>query len=346
MRDKLVVLGNITVDRVIKKIKKKVIPQGYSPGGAINVAHYLKELTSHDQVLLVANVGDDKYAREHIEPELEKMRDDYVRRVKDAETRRYQVDITRPEQPTITRLTEAQRLMDTPYIDVTPVLDSVSTIYSQSCSPIFEGKYRNRIVELIRKSCEMKIPVILDWNKRKIFEDEKAADKQKKILDAIDTLKMNESEAKLFVEPGTKKTPEKIRLRNRELEELAEEIMSNYTLKRVVITLADRGSYVQTRKMGLRFDALKPHIVMDATGTGDASSSAHCCERIKNLDEIETGVLSNILGCLAIENKFSYPSGINSDRIRQYILHRYQYCKKYKVEVMGLLGKLGLYKLK
>jgi sugar/nucleoside kinase (ribokinase family) len=167
-------------------------------------------------------------------------------------------------------------------------------------------------------------------------------EERKSVLDMLDTLKMNEAEAKLFVEPGTNKNVEKIRLRKRELERLADEIMNSYAIKRLVITLGRRGSYVQTRDMSLRFEGLRPHVVMDATGTGDASSSAYCCEYIKNLDEIETGVLSNILGCIAVENMFSYPYCITRTSIRQYIIRRHKYCKKYKVDAMGLVRKLGL----
>jgi sugar/nucleoside kinase (ribokinase family) len=342
MRDKVVVIGNIPVDRVVKKRKKKVVLQGYSPGGAINVAHYLKELIGRDQVLLVSNIGDDKYARKYIEPELKKMRDDYVKRVKDAETRLYEVDVTKPQEPKITRLKEAQKLMNTLYKNITPILPSVSTIYFQSCTPVFEMKYRSRNVELIRKAYEMKIPVILDWNKRKTVPSKKMEGKRREVLNMIDTLKMNESEAKLFVEPQTKKNVKRIKLRKRELERLADEIMDNYAIKRVVITLGGRGSYVQTRDMSLKFDALKPHVVLDATGTGDASSSAYCSERIKNLDEIETGVLSNILACLALETMFSYPRFVSRTCIRQYIKRRFKYCKKYKVGAMELVHKLGL----
>ena len=341
MQDKLVVYGNITVDRVIEKKGRKPVLKGHSPGGAINVAHYLKELTNRDQVLLVSNIGDDDYASMYIEPELEKMNDNYVQRVKNGKTRLYQVDITKPTRPSITRLEEARGLMDTPYRNITPVLPSVSTIHFQSYATIFENKYRDGLIELIRKIHEMNIPVNLDWNKRKYVESKETLSIQKKILDVLDTLKMNESEAKSLVEPKEGKT-EKIRLRSRELERLADEIMDNYTVKRVVITLSDRGSYVQTRGMNLRFDALKPLIIMDTTGTGDAVSAAYGCERIKNLDEIETGVLSQILGCLAVENMFSFPNSIKKTVIRQYIINRHDYCKKYKVEFTGLLKKLGL----
>ena len=163
MQDKAAVFGNITVDRVVRR--KKVL--GYSPGGAINVAYILKELINPQNVLLVSNIGDDNYAKTYIEPELNKMRDDYVRRIKDSGTRLYEVNINDRLKPKITRLSEAQKLMNTLFIDITPVLPSVSTIHFQSYATVFERKYRNRTIELIRKAYEMKVPVILDWNKRK-----------------------------------------------------------------------------------------------------------------------------------------------------------------------------------
>jgi sugar/nucleoside kinase (ribokinase family) len=166
MRDKIAVIGNITVDRVVRRKRKKVILESYSPGGAINVVRYLKELVGLNRVILVSNIGDDRYAREYIEPELKKLNDSYVRRIESAETRLYEVDITDPERPVITRIAEAQKLMDSSYKDITPLLDSLSTLYFQSCTPILKIRYRKKIVELIRKAHEMKVPIILDWNSR------------------------------------------------------------------------------------------------------------------------------------------------------------------------------------
>jgi sugar/nucleoside kinase (ribokinase family) len=340
MQDKVAVFGNITIDRVVRR--KKVL--GYSPGGAINVAYILKELINPQNVLLVSNIGDDNYAKTYIEPELKKMRDDYVRRVKDAETRRYEVNINNPLKPKINRLSEAQKLMNTLFMDITPILPSLSTIHFQSYATVFERKYRNRTIELIKRAYDMKVPVILDWNKRKLLERKGIEEEQKKVLDMSDTVKMNEYEAKLFVEPQNKKKVEKIRLRKRELERLADEIMDNYNINRLIISLADRGSYVQTRHESLRFDALKPQIIMDCIGTGDAFLTAYSVKSLKKLNEKETGVFSNMLGSIATENMFSYPHSITRTRIRQAMItkHGSNYCIKHDVDCRDLASKLGL----
>jgi hypothetical protein len=60
------------------------------------------------------------------------------------------------------------------------------------------------------------------------------------------------------------------------------------------------------------------------------------------LDEIGSGVLSNMLGCQSVENGFSYRSTINRTSIRQFIINRHHYCKKYKLDAIGLINKLGL----
>jgi len=342
MQDKIAVIGNIPVDHVVRRGKEV----GYSPGGAINPAYILKELNGIDNVLLVSNIGHDNYARVYIEPELKKMRDDYVRRIKDAETRLYEVNINDPLRPKITRINEAEKLMDHSYIDISPILPEISTIHFQSCTPIYEGRYRNRNIELIRKASERvpAIPVILDWNKRKVFKSKKAEGEQKEVLDRLDTLKMNEYEAKLFVDPQTKKKPEKIKLRKRDYERLADEIMGSYAVKRVFITLSDRGSYVQTRRDSFRFYALKPQVVIDCTGVGDASSVGYSIKSLKKLNEGEAGAFSMILGSLATENMFSYPHSITRVRMRQVLITKrgHNYCKRHDVDCRGLARKLGL----
>jgi len=342
MRDKVAVIGNITVDHVVGGRE-----EGYSPGGAINPAYILKELLSPEQVLLVSNIGDDDYARIYIEPELKKMRDNYVRRIEDAPTRFYEVDISNPKIPKFTRKEETQILMNHSHIDITPVLPEISTIHFQSSSQIYEGGYRNRMVELIRKAYDDEgVHVILDWNKRKVFKSKKTEEEQKEVLDMLDTLKMNECELKLFVEPNTNKKSDKIRLRKGKLEKFADEIMGSYDIKRLVITRRDRGSYVQTRHKGLKlwFDALKPQILIDCLGTGDASAVAYDVKDINELTEREAGVLSNILGSLATEDMFSYPHSITRTRIRQSLITRrgYNYCNRYDVDCRRLARKLGL----
>jgi len=341
MQNQFAIYGNIPVDCYSIRKRREEILKGHGPGGSIIVAYYLKELTSRDQVFLVANIGDDEYERKFIEPQLERMNTDYVQRVKDAKTRLYKVDITNPMRPKITRLENAEKLMKTPYMDISPALPSISTIHFQSYSTIFENKHRDRTIEVIRKAHEMKIPTVLDWNKRKKTDIKKEEKIEKKVLDMLDTLKMNKEEAKSFVEPNSRRRPI-IRLRNRELEELADEIMDNFTINRLVITLGDQGSYVQTRKMSLRFDAVKSRVTFDATGAGDAASVAYNIEKLASTDEIETGTFSNIMGCLAVEHEFSFPRLVTKRTIRQYIVSNHVYCQKYKVSAMELLEKLGI----
>jgi sugar/nucleoside kinase (ribokinase family) len=338
MTKKVAIVGNITVDRVVRR--GKVI--GHSPGGTINVAYILKELMSPDDVILVSNIGSDYYAKTYIEKELQKMRNDYVRRV-DAETRLYEANVNDPLKPKLTRINDAEKLMNYAYKDLTPELNDLSVIHFQSLTPISEGRYRSRVIKLIKEAYDKGISMSLDLNKRKSIKSDKTEDVEGGVFDKLHTLKMNEEELISLVEPKTKKKP-KIRLRKRKIERLVNEIMGTYDLERFVVTRGDRGSYAQTRDNVYTFRALKPGIVMDALGTGDTSATGYLIGYIKNLNEMEIGVLSNFLASLSLENDFSYPHTITTTRMRQALITKRgrKYCDRYNVNYRILAKKLGL----
>lgn len=335
MQENVAVVGNIVVDRVIKKDKRGSYLQGFSTGGAMNSMRYLRELIGGNHIFSVSNIGDDELAKKYIEPELKVIRDDYVQIMENAETRYNEVDITEPSNPDIRRLQRAEKLMNIPYADITAVLPSLSTLYLQSqtyISPDFKG--REELVKTMKKASEEKVHVMMDWNK---ILSGKVDKMEEDALCMIDTLKMSDVQAEAFLNHRSSKKPT-----TKEVFNTAAEILDKYNIKRVVITRGSEGSSVVTPEVGLIFDALKPRNISDTTGAGDVASTPYCIKEMKGLSEVEAGVLSQILACQYIEGNDIYPRTADKSKIAEFIVDKHSYCLQYAIRVGDLLGKLGL----
>ena len=315
MPNKLVAIGSITMDRIVKN--GEVV--AYNPGGVANLLRAWVELTSPQLITPVSVIGDDEYAK-RLEITLKELDidDSFVLRVSDAESRLYEIDVSNPQRPKIQRKQDAEKLMATPRKDVRQLLPYAAFLFYQSFATVFETPYVEFNIATIEASKRSNVPVVLDNNIRQasVGKLKTLRSEAEKVYDKLDLLKVNEGEAKAMLDPNMNEAIEGITLEEREIHKVAQNIASKYAMKAVAVTMGERGSYILTRNEELRFPAIKPERYVNSLGAGDAWCAGYCMKYVRGLNDKQAGFLATVLGTLATEGQTAYPSHFTSERIR------------------------------
>jgi sugar/nucleoside kinase (ribokinase family) len=210
MQRRLVPVGSLTVDRIVKY--EKII--GYKTGGIANHCRTWVKFIESDAITPVSRIGDDKYAK-YIEVPLKKMHIDesYILEVKNAESRLYETDISDPQRPKIQRIQNAEKLMSTPPKDITPILAETAILFYPSFHSVFETSYFDLTLRTIEEAYRLGVPVGLDNNIRQISAEKlkTISNFAQKIYDKLAFLKVNEGEAKVIMNPTIAEPIEKIK---------------------------------------------------------------------------------------------------------------------------------------
>ncbi len=338
MQYRRVPVGNLTVDRIVRH--RKII--GYKPGGIANFCRTLVKLVEPNTITPVAKIGDDKYVK-HVERPLKKLHVDesYILKVESAESRLYEINVTDPQRPKIQRKQNAEELMSTPPKDITPILPQTAILFYQSFATVFETPYLDLTLKTIEEAYRLGVPVGLDNNIRQASVEKLKAmsNVTQKVYNKLDFLKVNEGEAKIILNPNIDEPIEKISLQENELSRVANGIASSYDVKTVAITMGERGSFILTRDEELRFKAVEPENFVNSLGAGDLWCAGYCMKYSRKLSEWEAGFLATVLGSLATEGTYAYPSHLTKKRIRGRIRNT---SGLYDIDASQFLKKLKL----
>jgi len=338
MQYRLVPIGNLTVDRIVRY--GKII--GYNTGGIANLCRAWVKLVEPSAITPVSKIGDDRYVK-HVERQLKRLHIDesHILKVDDAESRLYEIDVTDPQRPKIQRKQSADKLMDTPPKDISPILPETAVLFYQSFATVFETPYLDLTLKTIEEAYRLGVPIGLDNNIRQasVKNLKTMSDITQKVYDRLDFLKVNEGEAKIIMNPDIDEPIEKITLQENELSRVANEIAKSYSVKTVAITMGDKGSFILTRDKELRLEAVKPETFVNSLGAGDLWCAGYCMKYPRKLSEGEAGFLATVLGSLATEGTYAYPSHLTKKKIRDRIRDN---AETYHVESNQLLKKLKL----
>jgi len=338
MQYRLVSIGNFTVDRIV--MHGKII--GYNPGGITNLCRAWVKLIESNAITPVSKIGDDKYVK-HVERPLKKLHIDetYILKVENAESRLYEIDVTDPQRPKIQRKQSADKLMNTPPKDITPILPETAVLFYQSFATVFETPYLDLTLKTIEEAYRLGIPVGLDNNIRQasVKNLKTMSDVTQKIYGKLDFLKVNEGEAKIIMNPDIDEPIEKITLQENELSRIANEIADSYGIKTVAITMGKQGSFILTRDEELKFKVVKPKKFVNSLGAGDLWCAGYCMKYPNELSEKEAGFLATVLGSLATEGISAYPSHLTKKKIRKRIWNN---SGSYHIDSDQFLKKLKL----
>jgi len=340
MKYRLVGIGNMTVDRIVKD--GKIL--SYMPGGVTNLCRTWVEFVDPSAITPVTKIGDDKYVK-HVKRELGKLGIDksYILEIPNAESRLYEINVTDPQSPKIQKKQDAEILMNTPPKDITPILPNTAFVFYQSFATLFETPYLDLTLKTIKEANRLGVKIVVDNNiRQKSVEKVKImSDTIKHVFNRVDFLKLNEGEAKILLNPEINQAIEKIRLDEEDLSKVADEITKDYGVKNIAITMGERGSFIQTPDKKLRFDAVKPINFINSLGAGDLYSAGICMKYVRNLSYEETGTLATVLGALATEGVPAYPKHLTRKKIINAIkMNANEFYEKYKINVDEFLRNL------
>jgi len=338
MQYRLVPVGSFTVDRIVKHGKTI----GYHPGGIANLCRTWVKLIEPNAITPVSKIGDDRYVK-YVEKPLNRLHIDesYILKIKDAESRLYEIDVTNPQRPKIQRKQSADKLMSTVPKDIIPILSETAILFYQSFATVFETPYLDLTLKTIEEAYRLGIPVGLDNNIRQasVKNLKTMSDITQKVFGKLNFLKVNEGEAKIIMNPDIDEPIEKITLQENELSRVANEIVNTYSIKTVAITMGERGSFILTRDEELRFEAVKPENFVNSLGAGDLWCAGLCMKYPRKLSNEEAGFLATVLGSLAAEGISAYPSHLTKKKIKETICNN---SELYRVNSNQLLRKLKL----
>ncbi|MEX2739007.1 MAG: carbohydrate kinase family protein, partial [Candidatus Wukongarchaeota archaeon] len=239
------------------------------------------------------------------------------------------------------RKQSAEELMSTPPKDITPILPQTAVLFYQSFATVFETPYLDLTLKTIEEAYRLGVPVGLDNNIRQasVKKLKTMSDATQKVYGKLDFLKVNEGEAKIILNSNIDEPMEEITLQENELPRVANEIANSYGIKTVAITMGERGSFILTEDEELRFKAVKPENFVNSLGAGDLWCAGYCMKYPRKLMEREAGFLATILGSLATEGTYAYPSHLTKKKIRNRIQDN---SELYHIAPNQLLKKLKL----
>ncbi len=117
-------------------------------------------------------------------------------------------------------------------------------------------------------------------------------EQKKEALQYIHTIKANESEAEVLT--GYKDIYQ------------SAQVLADWGVKEVIITLGSRGSIIFSDKTFYRIPAFKPSLVADATGCGDTYMAGYLYQRSKNKPVQESGVFAAAMATIKIQSSGSF----------------------------------------
>lgn len=353
MRTRLYAVGNITVDELVSGKNVK----GYAPGGVSSIAKYWSFFVDPEEIALVSKIGDDNYVKDVVDAELGKLGIDnsFITRVPRGGARIYNIDITNPAKPQINRKQEDMNVTNTHYQKID--LDRVGLIYFQTFAAFFEHPQADEFVSLTEEANGKGVPVYFDLNIRQgsIKLIESMENRIRRALRNLDTLKGNEGEIAILNNPRYGEKIEKITLREEELPEIASRICEKYEVKRLVVSMGKRGSFLYTKDERLRLPALHMPRFVNSLGAGDGLGAGDSLGRVRTtngrtiLNDTESLFLGNLLGGLATVKHpdpnivtGAYPSHITRELIVETVQNNKSLFDEYGIKTDVFLDKVGL----
>ena len=145
LEKKLFGYGNATIDILYSRNDKDTYENMLKPGAIMNVARgwlTLSQCQKKNPVkfYMVGNYGDDEYSKViHDAIEKDGLDVSFFKRLRDAESRVYKIDLTDPENPDIQRFKEGKKLRSTPKKNIIPYVGEGTLVFAQSFATFLES---------------------------------------------------------------------------------------------------------------------------------------------------------------------------------------------------------------
>lgn len=333
---KMFAFGSVTIDEIGDETEV---------GGVINIAKIWSVFVNSHRICLVSQIGD---ARNNplIQKRLNEIDADftYITFVQQCQNKLYRIRFY-DGQPIFERIQNAKKLRNVPFPRVP--IQSVSMMFFQSLATIFESPYAEDIVRLIETANEIGVPTFLDMNARpasirNLKSNRRFIDLIGRVFHSLDTLKVNESEARVVAEVFPKIRPRRSTFYQKPLA-IVRSIRNSYELKRALLTKGEKGSYLQTRSRSIKFASLTLDEFSNSLGCGDAFSGGYCLRYVFDLSDREGMAIATLLAALQTLERFAYPRSLGKGLVAKALRQHEEFFAHHDVDAEKLGKKLGIF---